>query len=176
MNVVSCVKTKSSATPMMISGITNDTSIWKLNTAGRRPRQRSTPIANTTPIGTAITVVITASLRVWKSASRSVGSFHTEPAGSRKYQRSEKPCHAVRLRPALNEKSTASATGRIDQRRYSHVIVSSMTGRRHGFEREGRNRYSGDRRSPALRNRKAAALDADLAHASTIERRDVLLA
>jgi hypothetical protein len=61
--------------------------------------------------------VSAASLRLWNSEFRSAGSCQTERVGSSQYQRSEKPCQALRERPSLNEKATAMATGRIDQAR-----------------------------------------------------------
>ena len=107
----------SSATAKMISGITNDSSIWKLKAPAMRPRQRSSPIANATPSGTATRVVSTASRRLCSSARCRSGSCHTDSTGSCQYQRSEKPCQLDRERPALNENQTAIATGRIDQAR-----------------------------------------------------------
>ena len=49
------------------------------------------------------------------SADWSDGSFCTLPV-SPVNQRMEKPCQVVRERPSLNAKSTAIATGTIDQR------------------------------------------------------------
>src|SRR5438046_9558123 len=106
---------------MINSGITNDSSIWKLNVVEMRPRQRSMPIANATPNGTAMIVVSAASRRVWKRAVWRFGSCQTDSTGSLKYQRSENPCHVLRDRPALKENSTAIATGRIDQGRKSQL-------------------------------------------------------
>ena len=51
---------------------------------------------------------------MWNSAVCRVSSCHTERSGSPQYQRIEKPCHAVRDRPALNENSTAISTGTSD--------------------------------------------------------------
>src|ERR1700683_1008753 len=53
----SVVKTKNIATPKISSGITNDSSITKLNDAEVLVRQRWMPSANSTPIGTAISAV-----------------------------------------------------------------------------------------------------------------------
>ena len=65
------------------------------------------PIANATPSGTVITVVITPSVSVWISAWCRLASCQTERTGSPQYQRIEKPCQDVRDRPSLNENSTA---------------------------------------------------------------------
>jgi hypothetical protein len=100
-----------------ISGITKVMRARKFAPDGIRPRQRSRARANSTPIGTVIAVVSTASSRVWVSALRRDSSFSTEPVGSQVYQRSEKPCHAPRERPALKEKSTVMATGTSDHSR-----------------------------------------------------------
>src|SRR5215469_693382 len=51
------VKTKNIATPNISSGITNDSSMTKLNDAEVTPRQRWMPSANVTPSGIAIAVV-----------------------------------------------------------------------------------------------------------------------
>ncbi len=51
------VKTKNIATPKISSGITNDSSMTKLNEADVFVRQRWMPSANVTPSGTAISVV-----------------------------------------------------------------------------------------------------------------------
>src|SRR5712691_2973101 len=51
------VNTKNIATPKISSGITNESSITKLNVAPVRVRQRWMPRANSTPSGTAISVV-----------------------------------------------------------------------------------------------------------------------
>src|SRR5438270_13235374 len=122
---------------MISSGITNDSSIWKLKVVAMRPRQRSMPIANATPSGTAMIVVSAARRRVWKRAVWRLGSCHTESTGSLKYQRHEKPCQELRDRPALKENRTAIATGRIDHTRYSHVKPPRYLGFRHG-SRHGR--------------------------------------
>ena len=46
-----------------------------------------------------------------------LASCHTDRTGSPQYQRIEKPCHIVRDRPSLNEKSTAMSTGSSDHSR-----------------------------------------------------------
>ena len=56
-------------------------------------------------------VAIKANTMVCDSALRKEGSFKMDPFGSQVYQRSENPCHTLRERPALKEKSTAIATG-----------------------------------------------------------------
>ncbi len=57
-----------------------------------------------------------ASLKLWTSAWRSVGSCQTESTGSPQYQRVENESQIVRERVALNENWTAMSTGTIDQR------------------------------------------------------------
>ncbi len=58
-----------------------------------------------------------ASLYVWTIAVRIAASCRSESVGSWVHQRSEKPCHAMRERPPLNEKKTAITTGSSDQSR-----------------------------------------------------------
>src|SRR5215469_12841032 len=55
--VNSVVNTKNIATPKISSGITNDSSMTKLNDTEVTPRQRWIPSANVTPTGMAIAVV-----------------------------------------------------------------------------------------------------------------------
>ena len=69
------------------------------------------------PSGTAITDATIESLNVWIIAWRSDGSWNSESNGSAVHHRSEKPCHALLERPALNEKITAITTGTSDQSR-----------------------------------------------------------
>src|SRR5258708_9078684 len=78
------------------------------------------------------------------TAGCGAGSCKTELIGSAKYQRQEKPCHALCDLPLLNENSTAIAIGTNDQIRYSQVKPSSSQGWRHGLLR-GRNRLSAPR-------------------------------
>ena len=85
--------------------------------AGRRPRQRLIPMANMTPSGTVISVVITPSFRVCSRAVCNAASCQTDLVGSPKYQRVENPCQTVRDFPSLNEKMTAISTGSSDQAR-----------------------------------------------------------
>ena len=94
-----------------ISGITKVISARKFAPDGRRPRQRSRARANSTPIGTAIAVVRTASSTVWVRAVRIDSSLSTEPVGSQVYQRRLNPCQTPRERPELKENSTVIATG-----------------------------------------------------------------
>ena len=101
----------------MISGTTNENSMMKLAPAAGRPRQRSIPIANAVPSGTARMTVRMDRRTVWVIAVRSVGSCQSESNGSWYHQRIENPCHVLRERPALNEKITAMITGTIDQNR-----------------------------------------------------------
>src|SRR5215469_15968585 len=101
------------------------------------------PIANATPIGTAISVVSTDSRTVWITAACSCGLCSTEFTGSLKYQRQEKPCQADWERPLLNENSTAIAIGTSDQMRYSQVKPSRNHGCRHGLRQNGSRRRSG---------------------------------
>ena len=111
------VMRNSSETASSVSGMTKDSSINALAVSGSRPRQRSMPIAKSTPSGTVMRVVITPSLIVCTTAVCRLASCHTDRIGSPQYQRIEKPCHAVRERPSLNENSTATATGSNDQSR-----------------------------------------------------------
>ncbi len=124
---------RNNETPRMISGTTNEKSMMKLDPAAGRPRQRSMPIANAVPSGTASTTVRNESLNVWNIAVRSVGSCQSESNGSWYHHRIEKPCQVLRDRPALNEKITAMITGTIDQNRYPHVIAWRNRGLRHGL-------------------------------------------
>src|SRR4029453_17877154 len=126
------VNRNSRATASRISGSTNDSSIWKLNPAASRPRQRSRPMAKATPRGTATRVVRVARRRRWTRAACSSGSCQTDSTGSCQYQRSESPCQLERERPALNENQTAITTGSTDQARYPQTRVSSSRGLRQG--------------------------------------------
>ena len=111
------VNRNSRATARRISGSTNDSSIWKLKPAARRPRQRSRPMAKATPMGTATRVVSTARRRLWSRARWRSGSCQTDSTGSCQYQRRANPCQLERERPALNENQTAIPTGSTDQAR-----------------------------------------------------------
>ena len=140
------VKTSRSATPMTISGVTSGKSMRKFELPDPRPCQRAKPIARSTPIGVAMTTSATASLRLWTSASRRVGSCQTESTGSPQYQRVEKPCQVVRERVALKENCTAISTGTIDQTTYPQVTRGRKRGRPHGFESQPRNRLHAEGR------------------------------
>src|SRR4029078_1525231 len=111
------VSTNSRDTASSTSGSTKDSSIRKFAPSGNLPRQRSMPIANSTPSGTVISVVMTPSLSVCSSAVCSAALCQPDSVESPQYQRSEKPCHVVRERPLLNEYSTAMATGSSDHAR-----------------------------------------------------------
>ena len=106
-----------SETPRMISGTTNDSSIVKFAARAGRPCQRSIPIANSVPSGTATSTVMIDSLNVCSIAPRISESCSSESVGSAVHQRSPKPCQIARDRPALNEKITAITTGSIDHNR-----------------------------------------------------------
>src|SRR5262245_44910688 len=88
-----------------------------------RPRHRARPSASATPSGVATRVVNRASWSVFVSARRRLGSPATEPL-SPQYQRVEKPCQALRERPALNENWMATSTGSSDQATYTHVTAA----------------------------------------------------
>ena len=89
-------------------------------------------MANITPSGTVMSVVITPSFNVCNSAVCSAASCQTDLVGSPKYHRAEKPCHTVRDRPSLKEKMTAISTGISDQARYPNVTATRIRGGRHG--------------------------------------------
>src|SRR2546422_9522395 len=122
--------------PMMISGITNENSIRKLAPAGTGPRQRSRPMANATPRGTAMIIVLNDSFRLWIRAACNSGDTNSDPWGSLigcpHHHCMENPCHTAFDRPELKAIPMAMATGRIDQARYSHVTPASTWGRRQG--------------------------------------------
>ena len=103
----------------MISGTTKDSSIVKLASPGPRPRHRSMPIANSVPSGTASSIVRTPRRTVWNIAVRRSGRYRSDSAavGSPTHHRNEKPCHALRDRPALKENATAMSTGMMDHAR-----------------------------------------------------------
>ncbi|MDF2825072.1 MAG: hypothetical protein K0R68_2480 [Mycobacterium sp.] len=104
----------SNATASSTSGMTNEKSITTLAPLGSRPRHRSTPMANSTPNGTVISVAMTPSLRVWNNAVCSAASCQTERVSSPQYHRNEKPCQSLRDRPSLKENHTAISTGSSD--------------------------------------------------------------
>ena len=106
-----------SDTPRMISGTTKDSSIVKLAARAGRPCQRSIPIANSVPSGTAINTVPIESRNVCSIAVRIAASCSSESVGSPVHQCSEKPCQALLDLPPLNEKTTAITTGSSDQSR-----------------------------------------------------------
>ena len=83
--------------------------------ARSRPRQRASPSASATPSGVAISIVSTASSRLFdqRLAQRS-GRASSERVGSPHHQRNEKPCHVLRDRPELNENWIAISTGTSD--------------------------------------------------------------
>src|SRR5262245_14216151 len=110
------VKTRRSDTPMTISGVTNGKSMMKLEVPEPRPRQRASPRASKTPIGTAMRTSAPASLKLCTRECRRVSSCQTESTGSPQYQRVEKESQTVRDRVALNENWTAISTGTIDHR------------------------------------------------------------
>src|SRR6201986_1835653 len=141
--VNSTVNTKNMATPKISSGMTNDSSMTKLNVLGSGPRQRLMPIANATPSGTAITVVRTDSRTVWITAACSCGLCSTELVWSVTYQRQEKPCQALWDLPLLKENSTAITIGTSDQTRYSQVKPSRIHGWPHGLRRGSQRRRGG---------------------------------
>src|SRR6201994_4660717 len=147
-DVNSTVNTKNMATPKISSGITNDSSITKLNVVGSGPRQRLMPMAKATPSGAAISVVGEDSRRVCITAACSCGLCSTELVWSVKYQRQEKPCQALCDLPLLNENSTAITIGTSDQIRYSQVKPSRIHGWPHGLRqgsRLGRAAFAPDR-------------------------------
>ena len=111
------VNARKSAMARMISGTMNDSSIVNAAPLGSLPRHRSIPMANSTPSGTAISMVSPASRRLCTSAVRSSGLYQSDSAAARlpTHHRSEKPCQLVRERPALNENAMAITTGTIDQ-------------------------------------------------------------
>ena len=125
--------------------MTNEKIITKLNVDAVGPRQRSTPIANATPSGTAMSVVSADSRRVWITALCSVGSCSTECRGSVRYQRSEKPCQVLCDLPSLKENRTASPMGSSDHTRYSQVNPSRNHGCRQGLRRQPRSRWAAAR-------------------------------
>jgi hypothetical protein len=115
---------------MTNSGVTNATSIRKLDAFDPRPRQRASPMASATPIGDATSILRTASLRLWFNAKRSQGSWSTDSAASGEpaYHQVEKPCQLLRDRPALNENCIAMATGIKDQSTYKAVTKGKKRG------------------------------------------------
>ena len=118
---------RSSATPITISGVTSGRSIIVFTVPEPRPRQRCRPRASVTPSGTEITTVIAASSSVCWSALCRAGSWKTLPVDPVN-QRNENPCHVVRERPALNANRIASPTGTIDQTMYSPVTRTRARG------------------------------------------------
>ena len=72
------VMTNSNATASSTSGRTKEISIRKFAPAGSLPRHRSMPIANNTPSGTVISVVITPSFSVCSSAVCSASLCQTD--------------------------------------------------------------------------------------------------
>ena len=114
-NVSSCVTNRNSPTASSSSGITNEKIITKFRPFEVRLRHRSIPIAKPTPIGTVISVVRPASFSVWMTAECSSGLCRTEVTWLPTYHLVEKPCQVACEAPLLNENSTATATGTIDQ-------------------------------------------------------------
>src|SRR5882672_9115389 len=84
------VNSRNRDTPRMISGTTNEKSMVKLEKDAGRACQRSIPIANNVPRGTANSTVMKESLKVWSIAVRSVGSCQKESNGSWYHHRIEK--------------------------------------------------------------------------------------
>src|SRR5215472_10976240 len=127
---------------MMISGITKENSMRKLAPAGAGPRQRDMPIANATPSGTAMNMVMNDKRRLCSRAARSSGLMNSAPDGSNlgcpHHHWMENPCHIEFERPELNAIAMAMSTGSSDHARYTQVAVASMCGRRQGFRHQPR--------------------------------------
>ena len=117
MNVRRWTKTSSSAVPITISGVTSVASDIARAVPAVRPRQRVSPTASATPIGTASSTAIAASRRLCRSAELRSGSWRTDRSGSPVYQRSDQPCAVERERPSLNENRIATRIGTIDHAR-----------------------------------------------------------
>src|SRR4029077_3029029 len=133
MNFSRYVKTMNIAIPMMISGTTNENIMRTFAPAAGRPCHRSMPMANSTPNGTAISIVRNDRRRLWISAECRSGFTKSDPsgwtAGWPNHHCSEKPCHTTFERPELKDNAIAINTGTSDHARYSHVTVA----RRWGF-------------------------------------------
>src|SRR5215217_2694469 len=136
-------KNNSSAIAIATSGVMNEKSIRKFAVPEPRPRHRSSASANPTPSGTAIATTSAESFRLWNRADRSSGSFHTELT-SPTYHRVENPCHAVSARLALNENTTAIATGTSDQTTYAIASTQRNRAFPHGFANHDTARAPGD--------------------------------
>ena len=132
--------------------------------------QRARPIAKATPSGVATSMVSNARTSVLRSASCSASSWNTDPTRP-VYQRVEKPCQLERLRPLLNEKSTARSTGTTDQATYIHVVTTRPRGRPHGLARRWRRLMpdSASGSGPAARTyqRQSSARSSDSVSTST---------
>ncbi|MFM8712866.1 MAG: ABC transporter permease, partial [Actinomycetota bacterium] len=103
------------------SGVTSGTDTSADELPAPRPRQRCSPIASIVPSGRVTTTVTTASTRELTVVMRSESSCNSDAFGSPIHHRNEKPCHTERLRPALNENSTAISKGKRDHTTYTHV-------------------------------------------------------
>ena len=101
---------------MTSSGVTSGSSMSVLTGPLPQPRQRWRPSASATPSGTATSDADARARmqRVLEGARGAPGRARRCP-GSPVNQRIEKPCQVVRERPSLKAKSTAMATGMIDQ-------------------------------------------------------------
>src|SRR6266550_1763908 len=125
--------TKNRASPRMISGITNESSITKFAPAATLPRHRSIPNAKATPSGTAITIVLSESFRLWITAEWSSGSCRSESDGSVHHHWRLNRWTELLDRLALNETAIAMTNGMMDHAMYPQVTVARIVGRRHGL-------------------------------------------
>ena len=114
---------------MTSSGVTSGSSMSVLTEPLPHPRQRWRPSASATPSGTVTRTQMSARISVCSRALVYSGLCATLPVGSPVNQRIEKPCQVVRERPSLKAKSTAMATGMIDQMMYAPV----RSGRKRGW-------------------------------------------
>ena len=125
--------TKNSASPRMISGITNERSITKFAPVATLPRHRSIPNAKATPIGTAITIVLSESFRLWITAEWSSGSCRRESDGSVHHHWRLNRWTELLERLALNDTAIAITNGSSDQTMYPQVTVARIVGLRQGL-------------------------------------------
>lgn len=114
------MKTRYSAAPSTISGVTRGTSAIPLDALLIGERHRVRPRASRTPSGVATSTVRTPRIRLFSRERIREGSVQTDPS-VQQYHCVEKPCHVLRDRPSLNENWMAITMGTIDHRMYSHV-------------------------------------------------------
>ena len=115
MNVKMCVKTRNSATPITISGVTSGNSIRKFDGPRAAPAPARQAERQQHPQRDGDQDVRGGQLEALVEGVPKLRVVEDGVVGSPQYQRVEKPAQTVRDRLSLNENWIAMSTGMIDQ-------------------------------------------------------------